>query len=96
MISELERDSANVSEAEKQMLDCILDGGRLLSPHVGTERTEADPSLSFTATSVTQDKSSSIHIVLSHTQYETLGSRLNSLHQQTRAGRILPDIVSSG
>ena len=32
LISELERDSANVSEVEKQMVDRILDGGTLLYP----------------------------------------------------------------
>ena len=38
LISELERDSANVSEVERQMLDRILDGGEFftqLSPQQG-------------------------------------------------------------
>ncbi|KAF9653470.1 DUF689-domain-containing protein [Thelephora ganbajun] len=64
LISELEEDSASVSEVEKQMVDRILDG----------------------ATSVTKDKFSSVHVVLSTSDYETLGSRLNSLATQILDG----------
>jgi len=64
LINELERDSANVSEVEKQMVDRILDG----------------------ATSVTKDKFSLVHVVLSSPEYETLGSRLTSLATQILDG----------
>lgn len=43
MINELERDTVKVSEVEKQMVDRILDGGRMLiSLSQGTEGTESD------------------------------------------------------
>ena len=52
----------------------------------GTEGAESDPNFSHTATSVTKDKFSSVHIVLSTPEYETLGSRLTSLATQVLDG----------
>ena len=40
----------------------------------------------YTATSVTKDKFSSVHVVLSASEYETLGSRLTSLATQVLDG----------
>lgn len=51
LINELERDTANVSEVEKQMVDRILDGGGLihscLFPLLRRGRMETDRNLSF-------------------------------------------------
>lgn len=47
LISELERDSANVSEVERQMLDRILDGGVFLSRQE-TGGTDSNPNISLT------------------------------------------------
>lgn len=44
LISQLEKDPANVGEVEKQMIDRILDGGELLTPHLTREKgADADP-----------------------------------------------------
>jgi len=104
LISELERDSAGAGEVERQMLDRILDGGTFLHPAPYSQRdTNFDP---CTATSVTKDKFSSVHVVLSTSEYGVLGSRLTSLATQildgltplgklhilsTPAGSALPD-----
>lgn len=88
LISELERDSTNASEVEKQMVDRILDGGKffpsyfLPQPCRATEGSDSDPNLSHIATSLTKDKFSSVYILLSTSEYETLGSRLTPLATQ--------------
>jgi hypothetical protein len=85
LISELGRDSA--SEVERQMVDRILDGGMWSIPRFLKE-TEGKilTRTSQTAASVTKDKFSSVHIVLSTPEYETLGSRLTSLTTQVLDG----------
>ena len=88
LISELEKGAANASSVEKQMVDRILDGGRscpIFSLNE-TEGADSDPNLSYTATSVTADKFSSVHVLLSTPEYETLGSRLASLTTQILKG----------
>jgi hypothetical protein len=101
LISELERDSVNVSEVERQMVDRILDGGKFLLEE--PEGMDSDLGLSHTAAPVTKDKFSSVHVILSTSEYETLGSRLTTqvldglspmgkLHiLNTPSGSALPD-----
>ena len=85
-ISELERDTTNASEVEKQMVDRILDGGGSLRGRKKRNLTGTSLSLSRTATSITSDKFSSVHILLATSEYETLGSRLSSLATQILNG----------
>ena len=51
-----------------------------------TRGIDSDPNLLHTATSVTKDKFSSVHLLLSTSDYETLGSRLTSLATQILDG----------
>jgi len=52
----------------------------------GTDRTGSDANFSHPATSVTRDKFSSAHVVLSSSEYDTFGSRLTSLFTQLLDG----------
>lgn len=89
LINELEQDSANTSEVEKQMIDRILDGGEL--PHIlpAGRRGRMLIRVLHVATSLTKDKYSSVHITLSTSDYGSLGPRLNSLASQILDG-LLP------
>ena len=92
LISELEKAFTNASEVEKQMVDRILDGGMLFTLQlIEAEGAGTYQSPLHAATSLTEDKFSSVYITLTASDYGTIGSRLNTL-----ASQILGSLSSLG